>query len=53
MLACREETVTSVLAVLVVPNTLLVVCVAVLVYWYCPYCEARYRPGERDPPSER
>ena len=38
---------------ILIPNVLFVLSLVVLVYWYCPYCEARYRPGEGDPPSER
>ena len=26
-----------------IPNIIFVVSVAILVYWYCPYCESQYR----------
>jgi len=39
----REETISSILNSIFIPNILFVLSTAVLVYWYCPYCEARCR----------
>ena len=36
-----DETLTNVLASIAIPNGLFVAALAILLYWYCPYCRAR------------
>ena len=39
----RDETVSAIMSSIFIPNIIFVVSVAILVYWYCPYCESQYR----------
>ncbi|XP_023336325.1 protein tipE [Eurytemora carolleeae] len=53
----RDETVSSIMFSILIPNLLFVLSLVVLVYWYCPYCQARCRKYEeqtdfRDPDDE-
>jgi len=53
----KDETVSSILFSILIPNLLFVLSLIVLVYWYCPYCQARCRKYEehtdfRDPDDE-
>jgi len=43
----RDETVTSILCSILIPNVTFVLSVVVLVYWYCPYCQARCKKYEQ------
>ena len=36
-----DETLNNVLASIAIPNGLFVAALALLLYWYCPYCRAR------------
>jgi hypothetical protein len=38
-----SDTLANVLASILIPNGLFVVSLIVLLYWYCPYCQARCR----------
>ena len=40
-LHCRDEVITSIAYSLLIPNVLFVLSLIVLVYWYCPYCQAK------------
>jgi len=42
----RDETVSSILFSILIPNILFVLSLIVLVYWYCPYCQARCKKYE-------
>jgi len=42
----KDETVSSILFSILIPNVLFVLSLVVLVYWYCPYCQARCRKYE-------
>jgi len=42
----KNETVSSILFSILIPNVLFVLSLVVLVYWYCPYCQARCRKYE-------
>lgn len=42
----RSETVSQILFAILIPNVLFVLSIVVLVYWYCPYCQARCRKYE-------
>lgn len=42
----RNETISSILFSILIPNVLFVLSLVVLVYWYCPYCQARCRKYE-------
>lgn len=42
----RQETVSSILFSILIPNGLFVLSLVVLVYWYCPYCQAKCRKYE-------
>ena len=48
---CYQQTVTvqviNIAYSLLIPNLLFLVSLVVLVYWYCPYCQARCRHYER------
>jgi len=43
----KDDNVTSVLSAIFIPNGLFVLSIIVLVYWYCPYCQARCRKYEQ------
>ena len=36
----------SIVASIAVPNALFVVSLSILLYWYCPYCQAKCRKYE-------
>lgn len=42
----KDDIVTSILWSILIPNVLFVVSIIILVYWYCPYCQARCRKYE-------
>jgi len=42
----KQEVVSSILFAILIPNILFVLSIIVLVYWYCPYCQARCRKYE-------
>jgi len=42
----KDDNVTSILYSILIPNVLFVLSLVVLVYWYCPYCQARCRSYE-------
>lgn len=42
----RGETISNILFAILIPNVLFVLSLIVLVYWYCPYCQARCRKYE-------
>jgi hypothetical protein len=50
-----SETTTSVVASIAIPNGLFVISLCILLYWYCPYCQARCRKYEehRDQEDEK
>jgi len=53
----RDELISSIMFSILIPNILFVLSLIVLVYWYCPYCQARCRKYEehtdfRDPDDE-
>ena len=37
----RDEVITSIAYSLLIPNLLFILSLVVLVYWYCPYCQAK------------
>ena len=39
--------ITSIAYSLLIPNLLFIVSLVVLVYWYCPYCQARCKKYEQ------
>lgn len=41
-----DETVASIVASIAIPNGLFVISLVVLLYWHCPYCQARCRKYE-------
>ena len=41
-----NESMGSVVASIAIPNGLFLVSLIVLLYWYCPYCQARCRKYE-------
>ena len=42
LLICyRDEVITSIAYSLLIPNVLFIISLMVLVYWYCPYCQAK------------
>lgn len=41
-----SETIASVVAAVTIPNGLFFISLIVLLYWYCPYCQARCRKYE-------
>jgi len=43
----KDDNVSSILSAILIPNGLFVLSVVVLVYWYCPYCQARCRKYEQ------
>ena len=36
----------SIIASIVIPNVLFVISITVLLYWYCPYCQAKCQSYE-------
>ena len=40
------ESVANVVASIAIPNGLFLISLIVLLYWYCPYCQARCRKYE-------
>ena len=43
----RTETLTSIAYAILVPNLMFVLSLVVLVYWYCPYCQAKCKKYEQ------
>lgn len=43
----RAETLTSIAYAILVPNLMFVLSLVVLVYWYCPYCQAKCKKYEQ------
>jgi len=43
----RTETLTSIAYAILVPNIMFVLSLIVLVYWYCPYCQAKCKKYEQ------
>ena len=43
----RTETLTSIAYAILVPNVMFVLSLVVLVYWYCPYCQAKCKKYEQ------
>ncbi len=41
-----SESMSSVVASIAIPNGLFVISLGILLYWYCPYCQARCRKYE-------
>ena len=41
-----DETLYSIVASIVIPNGLFIISLIVLLYWHCPYCQARCRKYE-------
>jgi hypothetical protein len=41
-----DETLASIIASIAIPNALFVMSLIVLLYWHCPYCQARCRKYE-------
>ena len=39
----RDDIMFSIVASIAVPNALFVVSLSILLYWYCPYCQAKCR----------
>ena len=37
----KSETLTAILYAILIPNCMFVLSLVVLVYWYCPYCQAK------------
>lgn len=42
----RSDTMSGILCSILIPNILFVLSIIILVYWYCPYCQARCRKYE-------
>ena len=42
----RDDIMFSIVASIAVPNALFVVSLSILLYWYCPYCQAKCRKYE-------
>ena len=47
-----EETVMSIVASIAIPNGLFIISLVVLLYWHCPYCQARCRKYEEQMDQE-
>ena len=47
ILLSRTETVTAIAYAILVPNVMFVLSLVVLVYWYCPYCQAKCKKYEQ------
>ena len=43
----RDEEVVNIAYSLLIPNLLFVLSLVVLIYWYCPYCQARCKKYEQ------
>ena len=43
----RDEEVINIAYSLLIPNLLFILSLVVLIYWYCPYCQARCRKYEQ------
>ena len=43
----RDEEVINIAYSLLIPNLLFILSLVVLVYWYCPYCQARCKKYEQ------
>ena len=43
----RDEVITSIAYSLLIPNLLFILSLVVLVYWYCPYCQAKCKKYEQ------
>ena len=41
-----SETTANIVASVVIPNGIFIVSLIILLYWYCPYCQARCRKYE-------
>jgi hypothetical protein len=41
------ESVGDVIASILIPNGIFMVCLVVLLYWYCPYCQAKVKKYEK------
>lgn len=41
-----SETMASIIASVLIPNGIFIISLVVLLYWYCPYCQARCRKYE-------
>ena len=43
----RDEEIVNIAYSLLIPNLLFVLSLVVLIYWYCPYCQARCNKYEQ------
>ena len=41
-----EDTVNAIVASIMIPNVIFAVSLVILLYWYCPYCQARCKKYE-------
>jgi hypothetical protein len=41
-----RETIGSIVASILIPNVIFVVSIVILLFWYCPYCQARCKKYE-------
>ena len=41
-----SETIANIVASVVIPNGIFLVSLIILLYWYCPYCQARCKKYE-------